>query len=68
MVLPNRAEFLPLLTAALGVLVVGLLVPDLMVEPNKDDVGAGFFAGAAGTEVEVKLSQTSSTILAFDVV
>jgi len=64
-VLPNSAEFLPLLTATLDEVGAGLLVLDLMVEPNKEEEAAGFLAGEAVVDVEARLSQTSSTVFAF---
>jgi hypothetical protein len=64
-VLPNKAEFLPLLTDEDAGAGFDVLLPDLIVDPNSEEVAAGFLIGLAGVEVEVKLSQKSSTVCNF---
>lgn len=64
-VLPNKAEFLPLLTDEDAGAGFDVLLPDLIVDPNSEEVAAGFLIGFAGIDVEVKLSQKSSTVCSF---
>ena len=60
MVLPNKPELLPLGRVALG---AGAGVFLEKVEPNKDDLGAGFGMVSVDGAVEVKSAQTSSTFV-----
>ena len=60
MVLPNRPEDLPFGRLAVGGGAEGFLEK---VEPNKDDLAAGFVIGSVDGAVEVKSAQTSSTFV-----
>jgi len=60
MVLPNKPEDLPFGRLAVGAGAEGFLEK---VEPNKDDLGAGFGIGSVDGAVEVKSVQTSSTFI-----
>jgi hypothetical protein len=60
MVLPNKPEFLPFGRATLG---AGAGVFLEKVEPNRDDLGAGFGIGSVDGAVEVRSAQTSSTFV-----
>jgi len=60
MVLPNKPEVLPFGRLALG---TGAGVFLEKVEPNRDDLTAGFGIGSVDGAVEVKSAQTSSTLV-----
>jgi hypothetical protein len=60
MVLPNKPEVLPFGRVALGIGAEAFLEK---VEPNRDDLGAGFEVVSVDGAVDVKSAQTSSTFV-----